>query len=90
MASQEALALLAVDFKDCRTRRPTIAPHIGAVLALEISRLAGNGREWHTLMEFCAVVGTLLMDEHGVYDQRLTNDQSSRAKRYLTRGAPMI
>jgi hypothetical protein len=44
---------------------------IGAVLALEISRLARNGREWHTLMEFCAAVGTLLMDEHGVYDPRL-------------------
>jgi excisionase family DNA binding protein len=48
---------------------------VGAVLALEISRLARNGREWHTLMEFCAVVGTLLMDEHGVYDPRLTNDR---------------
>jgi DNA invertase Pin-like site-specific DNA recombinase len=36
---------------------------VGAVLALEISRLARNGREWHTLMEFCAVVGTLLMDK---------------------------
>lgn len=48
---------------------------VGAVIALEISRLARNGREWHTLMEFCAVVGTLLMDEHGVYDPRLTNDR---------------
>jgi DNA invertase Pin-like site-specific DNA recombinase len=48
---------------------------VGAVLALEVSRLARNGREWHTLMEFCAVVGTLLMDEHGVYDPRLTNDR---------------
>jgi DNA invertase Pin-like site-specific DNA recombinase len=48
---------------------------VGAVLALEISRLARNGREWHTLMEFCAVVGTLLVDEHGVYDPGLTNDR---------------
>jgi DNA invertase Pin-like site-specific DNA recombinase len=48
---------------------------VGAVLALEISRLARNGREWHTLMEFCAVVGTLLMDEHGMYDPRLINDR---------------
>ena len=48
---------------------------VGAVLALEISRLARNGREWHTLMEFCAIVGTLLIDEHGVYDPRLTNDR---------------
>ena len=39
---------------------------VGAVLSLEISRLARNGREWHTLMEFCAIVGSLLIDEYGV------------------------
>jgi DNA invertase Pin-like site-specific DNA recombinase len=48
---------------------------VGAVLALEISRLARNGREWHTLMEFCAIVGALVVDEHGIYDPRLTNDR---------------
>lgn len=48
---------------------------VGAVLALEISRLARNGREWHTLMEFCGIVGTLLIDEHGVYEPRYTNDR---------------
>ena len=48
---------------------------VGAVLALEVSRLARNGREWHTLMEFCGIVGTLVIDEHGVYDPRLTNDR---------------
>lgn len=48
---------------------------VGVVLGLEISRLARNGREWHTLMEFCAIVGTLLIDEHGVYDPRLINDR---------------
>ena len=48
---------------------------VGAVLSLEISRLARNGREWHTLMEFCAIVGTLLIDEYGVYDPRHTNDR---------------
>jgi DNA invertase Pin-like site-specific DNA recombinase len=26
----------------------------GAVFALEASRLARNGRDWHTLLEFCA------------------------------------
>lgn len=49
--------------------------NVGAVLALEISRLARNGREWHTLMEFCGIVGTLVIDEHGVYDPRHTNDR---------------
>jgi DNA invertase Pin-like site-specific DNA recombinase len=51
------------------------AGNVGVVLALEISRLARNGREWHTLMEFCAIVGTLLVDEHGVYEPRHTNDR---------------
>lgn len=48
---------------------------VGAVLSLEISRLARNGREWHTLMEFCAIVGALLIDEHGIYEPRHTNDR---------------
>ena len=26
---------------------------VGAVLSLEASRLARNGRDWHTLLEFC-------------------------------------
>jgi excisionase family DNA binding protein len=48
---------------------------VGAVLSLEISRLSRNGREWHTLMEFCAIVGALLIDEHGIYEPRHTNDR---------------
>ncbi|WOH52258.1 MULTISPECIES: recombinase family protein [unclassified Bradyrhizobium] len=40
----------------------------GAVFALEASRLARNGRDWHTLLEFCALVGSLIIDEDGVYD----------------------
>lgn len=48
---------------------------VGAVLAIEASRLARNGRDWHTLLEFCAIVGTLIIDEDGVYDPRLGHDQ---------------
>jgi DNA invertase Pin-like site-specific DNA recombinase len=40
----------------------------GAVLAIEASRLARNGRDWHTLLEICGLVGCLLIDEDGVYD----------------------
>lgn len=47
----------------------------GAVLAIEASRLARNGRDWHTLLEFCALVGCLLIDEDEVYDPRLVNDR---------------
>ena len=48
---------------------------VGIVLSLEASRLARNGREWHTLLEFCALVGCLLGDEDGLYDPRLPNDR---------------
>ncbi len=47
----------------------------GAVFALEASRLARNGRDWHTLLEFCGLVGCLLIDENDVYDPRLVNDR---------------
>jgi DNA invertase Pin-like site-specific DNA recombinase len=48
---------------------------VGAVLAIEASRLARNGRDWHTLIEFCGLVGTILIDEDGVYDPRHPNDR---------------
>jgi excisionase family DNA binding protein len=47
----------------------------GAVLAIEASRLARNGRDWHTLLEFCALVNTLIIDEDGVTNPRLINDR---------------
>ncbi len=36
---------------------------VGAVVSIEASRLARNGRDWHTLLEFCGLVGTLIVDE---------------------------
>lgn len=48
---------------------------VGIVLAVEASRLARNGRDWHKLLEFCGLVGCLLADEDGVYDPRLVNDR---------------
>src|SRR5436309_10477244 len=48
---------------------------VGAVLSVEASRLARNGRDWHTLLEFCGLVGTLIVDEDGVYDPRHPNDR---------------
>ena len=48
---------------------------VGAVLAIEASRLARNGRDWHTLIEFCGLVGTLIIDEDGIYDPRHPNDR---------------
>jgi DNA invertase Pin-like site-specific DNA recombinase len=43
---------------------------VGAVVSLEASRLARNGRDWHTLLEFCGLVGTLIVDEEAIYDPR--------------------
>jgi DNA invertase Pin-like site-specific DNA recombinase len=48
---------------------------VGAVLSIEASRLARNGRDWHTLLEFCGLVGTLIVDEDGIYDPRMPNDR---------------
>src|ERR1700678_2367409 len=48
---------------------------VGVVISIEASRLARNGRDWHTLLEFCGLVGTLIADEDGVYDPRLPNDR---------------
>ncbi len=45
------------------------------MLAVEASRLARNGRDWHTLIEFCGLVGTLIVDEDGIYDPRHPNDR---------------
>ena len=48
---------------------------VGAVFAIEASRLARNGRDWHTLIEFCGLVNTLIVDEDGTYDPRHPNDR---------------
>src|SRR5262245_17739900 len=47
----------------------------GAVLALEASRLARNNRDWHHLVDLCALTGTLLIDDDGIYDPKVLNDR---------------
>jgi DNA invertase Pin-like site-specific DNA recombinase len=49
--------------------------HVGIVLGIEMSRLARSGREWHQLLELCALSGTLLGDLEGVYDPAAHNDR---------------
>jgi DNA invertase Pin-like site-specific DNA recombinase len=49
--------------------------HVGLVLGLEMSRLARSNKDWHHLLELCAVFGTLLADQEGVYDPRDPNDR---------------
>ena len=48
---------------------------IGIVLSVDASRLARNGREWHTLLEFCAVVDCLLGDANSIYDPASPDDR---------------
>jgi DNA invertase Pin-like site-specific DNA recombinase len=47
----------------------------GAVLALEASRLARNNRDWHHLVDLCALTATVLIDDDGIYDPKLLNDR---------------
>ena len=42
--------------------------HVGIILGIEMSRLARSCRDWHQLLEICAVFGTLLGDTEGIYD----------------------
>jgi DNA invertase Pin-like site-specific DNA recombinase len=48
---------------------------VGAVMCIEASRLARNGRDWHHLIDLCALAGTLVIDPDGIYDPRLMNDR---------------
>ena len=48
---------------------------VGAVYCIEASRLARNGRDWHHLIDLCALAGTLVVDPDGAYDPRLVNDR---------------
>jgi DNA invertase Pin-like site-specific DNA recombinase len=48
---------------------------VGAVFALEASRLARNNRDWHHLIDLCVLTETLVVDAEGIYDPRLLNDR---------------
>lgn len=51
------------------------AGKVGAVLCLEASRLARNGRDWHHLLELCGLVEARVIDLDGVYNPCLPNDR---------------
>jgi DNA invertase Pin-like site-specific DNA recombinase len=48
---------------------------VGAVYCIEASRLARNGRDWHHLIDLCALAGALVVDPDGAYDPRIVNDR---------------
>jgi len=47
---------------------------VGAVFALEVSRLARSNADWYRLLELCALTQTLVIDEDGCYDPADFND----------------
>src|SRR6201996_6648857 len=49
--------------------------HVGLVLGVEMSRLARSCRDWHQLLEICALFDTLIADADGVYDPANYNDR---------------
>src|SRR4051794_29006383 len=48
---------------------------VGIVLVTEVSRLSRLDSDWHRVIELCAVFGTLIADEDGLYDPRDPNDR---------------
>src|SRR4029079_6580183 len=51
------------------------AGEVGAVLCLDASRLARNGRDWHHLLELCGLVEARVIDLDGVYATCRPNDR---------------
>lgn len=49
--------------------------HVGLVLGIEVSRLARSCRDWHQLLEMCALFDTLIGDADGLYDPSTYNDR---------------
>jgi DNA invertase Pin-like site-specific DNA recombinase len=48
---------------------------VGIILGLEMSRLAHSCKDWHALLELCAIYRTLLADADGLYDPSDYNDR---------------
>jgi len=48
---------------------------VGAVLAVEVSRLARSSQDWQRLLSLCAVAGVLVVDEQSIYDPSQHDDK---------------
>src|SRR2546422_7067997 len=42
--------------------------HVGMIFGVEMSRLARSNKDWHQLLELCALFHTLIADLDGIYD----------------------
>jgi DNA invertase Pin-like site-specific DNA recombinase len=48
---------------------------VGAILAIEVSRLARSSQDWQRLLSLCAVAGVVVIDESTVYDPADRDDK---------------
>ena len=65
----------STDREDFKTLvNDVVMGQVGAIFSLEASRLARSNKDWHRLLEVCAVTGTLVIDEDGCYDPSEFND----------------
>ncbi len=48
---------------------------VGAVLAIEVSRLARSSQDWQRLLSLCAVARVLVVDEQSIYDPSQHDDK---------------
>lgn len=65
ITNREDFKTVVADVSMCR---------VGAVFSLEASRLARSNLDWQRLIELCALTGTLVIDEDGIYDPADFND----------------
>lgn len=49
--------------------------HVGLILGVDMSRLARSNRDWHQLLEICALFRTLIADMDGLYNPTDYNDR---------------
>jgi DNA invertase Pin-like site-specific DNA recombinase len=49
--------------------------NVGAIFAIEASRLSRNDRDWCALFEFCKIRDVLIIDDVNVYDLGLSGDR---------------
>ena len=49
--------------------------HVGIIFSIELSRLARSNKDWHQLIELCAIFGTMLADQDGLYNPTDYNDR---------------
>src|SRR5205085_1113975 len=49
--------------------------HVGMIFGVEMSRLARSNKDWHQLLELCALFRTLIADLDGVYDPAQYTDR---------------